>query len=216
MITMDYKFHSKAKVVGTFRTDWTQNEIKNEPMLFNCSKEWAKKNAGPLTKDFLKNLPKEWRNKEVIIDSRVHMLMPGWYPCIPGFHHDDVARDASGQPNYDKQPYTSVHILGLVNSEIAPTTFALGVHTLPKVEKDIVYKVWHNIVTEQVSSGKLRELQAESGKMYQFDWQTMHRGQKAIAGGWRWFIRLTERRHNFTNEVRNQVNVYLDNPVDGW
>jgi hypothetical protein len=211
-----YKFHSKLQVLGQFKKDWTQEQIKNEPMLFNCSVEFALKSAGPLTRAFLKAVPSEWRGDEIIIDSRVHMLMPGWYPCIPGYHHDDVARDATGQPNYDKQPYIAKHLLGLVNGEIAPTKFAVGKHSLDKVQGDTVYKVWHNVVTQQVKDGILKEISAESGKVYAFDWQTMHRGQKATGSGWRWFIRLTERRHTFTNEIRNQVNVYLDNPVAGW
>ena len=37
-----------------FRSDWSQEEIKNEPMLFNCSIKAATELGGPITKEFLK------------------------------------------------------------------------------------------------------------------------------------------------------------------
>lgn len=216
-MTEHYSFTSAVRVAGEFQKSWTQTEIKNEPMLFNCSVSFAMHEAGPITRAFLDALPPSWaeQSRDLIIDSRVHMLMPGWFACIPGWHHDDVARDASGQPNYDHQPYRSRHLLGLVNAEICPTVFAVGRHTLPKVS-GTVYKAWHPLVEQQIRDGVLERREARSGLIYSFGWDTMHAGQRAVARGWRWFIRVTKRHHNHTNEIRNQVNVYLDSPFAGW
>lgn len=106
----------------------TTDSIKNEPMLFNCDLEHALKYSGPITNHWLSNLPKDWINigETLVIDTRVHMLMPGWYPCIPGWHHDDIIRSPiTGQPDYDSD-YKAEHIITLVNSHLASTKFALG------------------------------------------------------------------------------------------
>ena len=52
-----------------------------------------------------------------------------------------------------------------------------------------------------------------------FDWQTFHAGVKAVAGGWRWFGRVsrnTDRTKNITNEIRVNAQVYLDFLTEGW
>lgn len=148
------------------------------------------------------------------------MLMPGWCPAIPGFHHDDVPRDTpTGQPNYDKPAYCSEHLTGVVNADVAPTLFALGCHILPKVKDGVIYKTWHPLVEQQLSSGLLSPFEIQSGQYVQFDWQSMHTAQKAVKNGWRWFVRLsrnTERQKTISNEIRRQVQVYLENPTDGW
>lgn len=62
--------------------------IKNEPMFFSSSADYCIRNGGDITKHILTEIkecdiltPDEYNS--CIIDSRVHMLMPGWYPCIP-------------------------------------------------------------------------------------------------------------------------------------
>ena len=47
----------------------------------------------------------------------------------------------------------------------------------------------------------------------------MHTGQRANKSGWRWFIRLsrnTDRQKHMTNELRRQVQVYLEPATEGW
>lgn len=218
-MTQIHTFNSRVERRGQFNDRFTDEEIKNEPMLFNCDFESARSLGGKITKQFLAALPLDWQ-ADVVVDSRVHMLMAGWYPCIPGFHHDDVPRTPpNNQPRYDAPLYKSEHLMGLVNGHIAPTVFALGTHVLPSVKDDVVYKRWHPIVEEQISMGILKEWEAPSGELIQFDWQTMHTGQKARSNGWRWFIRLsrnTDRIYSITNEVRRQVQVYLEFPMEGW
>lgn len=214
-----YKFNSQIKERGVFPSDYPQEVIKNEPMFFNASLDFAYEHGGEITRDFILNLPNDWYYDFPVVDSRVHMLMPGWFPCIPGYHHDDVPRNTSnGQPNYDNPEYYSQHLMGLVNGEICPTVFALGEHSLPKAE-GIIYKNWHPLVEQQIKDGTLSEYEAPSGKYIQFDWQSMHTGQRAKGNGWRWFIRLsrnTERQAYTTDELRRQVQVYLEFPMEGW
>lgn len=215
------QFKSDMQYRGAFNADYPDHVVKNEPMFFNCDLEYAYKNGHDITRTFLDGLPEDWKLDDVVLDSRVHMLMPGWYPCIPGWHHDDVPRSTpTGQPNYDNPEYRSEHLMGLVNAHLAPTSLIYG--TVDVSEPDYnttIYQVWHPQVQAQVDSGKVMELSPQSGSYIQFDAHTFHTGTKAVANGWRWFIRLsrnTNRVKFITNEVRHQVQVYMDDPTQGW
>jgi hypothetical protein len=36
-------------------------------------------------------------HEDYFVDAKVHMLMPGQFPCIPNWHGDAIPRDADGQ-----------------------------------------------------------------------------------------------------------------------
>jgi hypothetical protein len=157
------------------------------------------------------------------------MLMSGWYPAIPGFHHDDVPRPeipvgqhfiTAGQPDYENPRYKSEHIMGLVNADICPTVFALGECDMPSIEEGgLIYREWHKQVERLLAVGELAPFAAPDRTLIQFDWQTFHSGVKAVSNGWRWFGRVsrnTDRTKKITNEIRQQVQVYLEFPMEGW
>jgi hypothetical protein len=198
----------------------TSLEVKNEPMLFSCDFEAASRLGGPLTQRFIYALTPDWREAEdLILDSRVHMLMPGWYPCIPGWHHDDVPRSRSdGQPNYVSPEYESEHVMALMGDNCAPTEFAIGTCELPDVPiGKTIYKEWHPIVERMVRNQELKLRVAPMHKLLGFDNQTFHQGVRATSGGWRFFIRASRYTHREpVNEVRRQVQVYLEVPMEGW
>jgi hypothetical protein len=208
--------------------DFSQDEIKNAPMFFNCNIDFAYDNGGKIMEDFIEKFWKEVKNNsnvnwpdydKVILDSRVHMLMPGWFPCIPGYHHDDVPRERSdGQPEYRNPSYRSKHAMAMYNGDICATEFALGKANFSEPEEHkIIYKNWHNEVIEKLNANELTLYKAPSNKIIFFDDRTWHQGTKAVANGWRYFIRVswdTGRRP--TNEIRRQVQVYLENPMEGW
>ncbi len=202
--------------------------IKNEPMLFNCDLESAYTLSGPVTKQVLDLLPPDWKKVPLVVDSRVHMLMPGWYPCIPGWHHDDVPRTRSdGQPNYDYGQCRSEHIICLVNGDICPTGIATGSvnFKVPGIGRTI-YEDWHPQVEAAIKTGELTLRYAPSNQLVRIDDRTWHTGTPAIKTGWRAFIRVSRyysptgepiaRTNDRTNEVRRQVQVYLSNPNAGW
>jgi hypothetical protein len=212
------RFNSNIHDLGAFKSDWPQDIIKNEPMLFNCDYDYAFQYGGSITRDFLALLPSDWFESDVVIDSKVHMLMPNWYPCIPGYHHDDVPRSTStGQPNYKNPEYHADHLMGLVNGDICPTQFIIG--NVEVSEPDVNGQIYNRWNSEIEAQPDLVRYSAESGKYLQFDSNAFHTGIKARAGGWRWFIRLsrnTVRTKHITNEIRRQVQVYLDDPMMGW
>lgn len=186
-------------------------------------------NGGPITKEFLAKIfgpCTDWGCKSFQgfnIDTRVHMLMPGWWPCIPGWHHDDVPRRASdGQPNYDNPEYKSKHILALVNGDICPTNFAVGECEMTEVPSgEVIYKHWHNEVEQHIANGVLKRVAVPSNKLVYFDCDSFHEGTQAVRRGWRWFGRVSwdagyEQGRPHFNEIRRQVNVYMTNPTEGW
>lgn len=225
---MTYHFRSEVIVGPSFGSNVANEQLKNEPMFFNSSLEFAYDNGGPATRAFIEKLPPSWQ-EATVIDSRVHMLMPGWYPAIPGFHHDDVPRPmipvgqhfgTAGQPDYDTPRYQSRHIMGLINAEIAPTQFALGECDMPKVPNDdIIYRIWHLEVERLLKEGKLTSFSVPDRALIHFDCHAFHQSTKATKAGWRWFARVskdTERVRTITNEIRRQVQVYLEHPMEGW
>ena len=112
-MTREFKFASCAQL-GEYLPQFTQLEVKNEPMLWQCDRKFAYENGGPITRAFLDAIKKTNLADDLIIDTRTHMLMPGWWPAIPGYHHDDVPRTrADKQPNYENPEYKSENIYGL-------------------------------------------------------------------------------------------------------
>ena len=216
------KFNSQCKVINTFADGLKNDCIKNEPMFFNADFNFAMEKGGDITRAFLNALPMDWKQAPLVFDSRVHMLMPEWFPCIPGWHHDDVPRTekTDNQPDYDNPKYKSEHILGLVNADICPTLFALGECEMPAVkEGDIIYEKWDAEVQALVKNEQMHLHYCADRTLYFFDWQTFHTGTKAASNGWRWFGRVsrnTDRVHTVTNEIRVNAQVYLENPNKGW
>jgi hypothetical protein len=220
MITFD----SKLEVAPAIMNDFTQEQVKNEPMLFNCDVYHALELGGPITLDFLGKLRQIISGEDfahLVVDSRVHMLMPGWFACIPGFHHDDVPRTRKdGQPNYHNPEYKAKHCLAMINAEICPTEFAVGKADFvdyPDGSGVTLYKQWHLEMDSKIFRGDLEVVKAKSRRLYLFDWNTWHQGTRAVANGWRFFIRASwNTGRKPTNELRRQVQVYLENPVEGW
>lgn len=206
--------------LGSPLKQYSQDVLKNELMFFNADAEFCLGlSIGP-TYDFLMALESHGVNlNSVIIDSRIHMLMPGWYPCIPGFHHDDVPRERSDkQPEYHNPSYRSKHALVLFNGDICPTEFAIGgcEFTDPN-NHDTIYKEWHKEVINNINNGNLQSVFAPSNQIVFFDDRTWHQGTKSTGNGWRLFIRASwDTKRTPTNEIRNQVQVYMDNPHMGW
>lgn len=230
---IDSKYRFGAEVPDSARARFTDMVIKNEPMLFNCSPDKIPEVVGalceaPITATFLNMLPSDWLTDDVVVDSRSHMLMPGWYPCIPGWHHDDVPRERSdGQPQYVGASYRSEHVMMLVNSHVCPTMFAYGdaYFDEPPLGRTI-YEVWHRDVEEKIRAGKLLTQSADDCRLIYFNDRTWHRGTAAVQNGWRFFIRASRyfdtqnnrvhRGNPRTNERRMQAQVYLPAVDAGW
>lgn len=220
-----YSIDSKIRL-GNHLGSFSQTDIKNEPMFFSASPEFAYKEGGKITVDFLEAFfddNPDINRDSLCFDSRVHMLMPGMWPCIPGWHHDDVPRSrADKQPNYDNPEWKGDYCLALHNGDIAPTEFAIGTCELRDTGKVPLYSDWHEQVEKHIAHGYLERQSAVTGRLIYFNHDTLHQGTRALTTGFRWFGRMSWNvgydthgriRHN---EIRRQANVYLDNPHVGW
>jgi hypothetical protein len=220
-ITRNALFNSRVEY-GPKLPVFSQQEVKDEIMLFSCDTKTARDLGGPITQAFLNALHEDGvLTKDCIFDTRVHMLMPGWYPAIPGWHHDDVPRDTpNGQPNYTSPAYHAQHAMALVGADVAPTNFALGTFLLTHW-KDIpehknIYEVWDKELNEILSEPEDRT-PAVMNQIIKFDAHTFHEGVAATGNGWRWFGRVSWDTHRKpVNEIRRQVQVYLEYPKKGW
>lgn len=207
-----FEFDSRMEALGSLGDG--PCDVRREPMLFRADERFARQRGGEITSAFLDRLPTDLG--EPIIDSRVHMLMPGFYPCIPGWHHDDVPRErADGQPNYETPSYHAEHVMMLVNADVAPTEFAIGFVRLPDVPFGRrVYQVWDGMLNEHPG---VTIHPVEDRVLVKFDDQAFHRGVPAVKRGWRFFIRASFGTLRVpTNEVRTQVQVYLPVVNQGW
>lgn len=214
---MNYYFDS-AFTVGQplyVQSGYTVPMLKDEPMFFGADLDFAWKHGGDITRCFLETLGGV--SRATIFDSRVHMLMRGWYPAIPGWHHDDVDRGPDGQPVYPPTVRPQ-HVMGLIGDNVSKTLFASGRASFPAPPAGHgVYEYWHDEVEAKIASGELTIAEAPMGALTFFDWQSWHRGVKATSSGWRWFGRAswsTSRKP--INEIRRQVQVYLSADTKGW
>jgi hypothetical protein len=213
-------FQSRYDVVAEMpHAEFQPAAIKAEPQFFSVNKHFAQDKGGNITKAFLRALPRDWQREDLIIDSRVHMLMPGWYPCIPGWHVDDVPRTRpDGQPDHLSPHNRTEHIMAIVGQG-SHTIFGVGDFELEDVPigKGTIYEIWHRDIEGLVARGIVKEERAEPGKLIQFNCDSFHRGAPAHGSGWRWFIRATRySTREYLNETRTQTQVYLTAPFQGW
>lgn len=209
--------------------------VKHEPMFFQADMGFALEHGGDITLQFvgkamsyLRHLGVDPYGCNAFLDSRVHMLMPGWWPCIPGWHHDDVERSREdGQPNYRTASYRPEFLMGIVGSADCGTEFVDGTVTLPEVQYGhVIYQEWHPVVEAAVNRGQQtatgvsfpKRVQVQPNRIYRFTDRDFHQGVACKNTGWRWFGRITLGNPTVTpaNEIRRNANVYMENPMEGW
>lgn len=214
----------------TFRSDfqqvadgvtWHTEMVRREPGLFSYD---------PLALPVGAELAKQFVTQAIaycgpiwasaVLDTRVHMLKAGFWPCIPGWHHDDVERTRpDGQPNYRDQTRRARHLLCVVDCGTGSLTeFACGTFRLREPPLgETVYQVWDRTLEKLHKRGAFEPIPVTNGALYAFNDHAFHRGTPATSQGWRWFGRLTlDGDRLYANEVRTQTQVYLSDPSVGW
>lgn len=200
----------------------TVKDIEMEPMLYGASWNYARDHGGMLTQRIMNEI--ENRVMELIeshavkgyhpvIDTKSVMLMPGQFPCIPGWHCDGVIRkDANSQPNLATLNDDIQHFVCTLSTKIdlAPMLYLTNSIEV-EFDKNAVWDSVNSYIGNNTSSQK----SLNSGQILQFNRSTLHRGTAAKARGWRYFFRLSFYHMPAMNRIRNQVQVYLTDER-GW
>ena len=232
--------NNHGKVIGTSIADnksLLTKLIQQEPMLFGAEATFADKQGGPLTDLALIALEDIGVDrKDLIVDTRSHMLKPGWYPAIPGWHCDEVPRGKDGQPDIDLIPADPEerpkhYLIVLDAGTQAMTHFLVDSPYLSKwiisdgtskhrsaLKRGQESTVW-NWCDYQIRQHCHPEHiePALSGHLYEFGQFDFHTATSAKLDGWRWFFRATTKsKRPVANEIRRQVQVYLGKENGGW
>jgi hypothetical protein len=227
MQTTKFEFNRNPIVIGKSIEQPSQDLIKATPSLFNASLDDAIKYGGPLTREAIGAMDLKFDRKYIIVDTKVHMLMPNMIPAIPNWHTDGVPRDANRMPDLfaqDEKTDSRFHLL--VTGEGCLTEF---INEKGPISLDVPAdnsKALYSMVNEQT-----RELVTNPDSPYStmrvpsctatmFDWFTLHRGCKATMNEWRFLIRVTETDHrppktNLRDIIRTQTQVYTESNF-GW
>ena len=210
------KFQALLKPHGKRITSFTEQDIKNEPMLYSADPHFAWRNGGPLTKAVLSQYVMD-PDANIIIDTRVHMLKPGWFPAIPGWHLDAIERGPDGQPDLSCDTVDG-HVLCIIDAGTGSETEVLqNPPALPLTAPEGV-NLWaeHDRLIEEASE-PLFTRRLNSGVIDGMTPSASPRAAPATDHGWRFLFRATVGYPRAPhNEIRRQVNVYLNAINGGW
>lgn len=212
------RFENQTKTTPT-EIAADQDTIRHLPQFFRSTPDYIYRLGGPIYRKILDCAPLEGERRLISIDSRVHMLMPGFLPCIGGWHCDDFHRPTGKQPDLfdlaNKPEFQATHHAIILGADVAPTVFADESFHIPDtaLQSDSVYRECHR----EIMRIKPSNFAARPGNFVTFGSLSFHRGSIATGRGWRLFVRITESDHyEPMNEIRTQTQVYLFSEANGW
>lgn len=206
---MNHKWLNEFTTLTEVEQKFTDKAIEAEPQFYASDPDYVETHAGPITKAFISALARFLGMHDfdrAIIDTRSHMLLPGMYPCIPGWHLDN-------KPRFDGLPQMTVeqdhqHFL-MTFGEQSPTQFL----TEPFLWRDIKSTADYRAANDEIERQCLDRQSVVPGSLVTFR-DVWHRGRPATAAGWRWFGRLTMLdNRTLQNKIRTQTQAYV---VERW
>lgn len=219
--------------IGEITTDFTEEDIEREPMIYGGSVEWVRQQKhAPITNEILSHITRErdgylWTFRDEmaahaaigyhpVIDTKSVLLMPGQYPCIPGWHCDGVVRQSkTAQPDLDTLHDLVYHYVATITAGGAhvPTELITTRIEMPDTPRENVWATVSEFV-ERPTTAKATT-KSRPGCIVRFSRSTLHRGLPATERCWRYFFRLSFYHMPVMNRIRNQVQVYTDTER-GW
>lgn len=208
----------------------SQELIKNTLGLHNASLEDALKYGGELTRSAIGAMNLTMKKKHIIVDTKIHMLLPGMCPAIPGWHTDGVPRGLSlnptskDAPNIKAQEEMDSPIFHLLVTGTSCLTQFLNQRNLnlevPEMPDAKLYKMVSSQVNELVENGKVSTFEVPTCTPVMWDWWELHTGVPAKHHEWRFLIRVTESdiqepKTDLRDIIRTQQQGYM--PIEfGW
>ena len=238
-------FNRNPIVFGTSIEQPSEELVRNTLGLFNASIEDAVKYGGELTRAALGAMNLRNDRRFIVVDTKVHMLIPGMSPAIPGWHTDGVPRGPlrdsihHGLPDLYAQERKNIrphryHLL--VTGSGCLTEFLLDPIELPfsrepdaqiynrmsKWTNDYIKGWVEDDPTASFPKGCREDIvqTAPSCRIVEFDWWNIHQGVVATKKEWRYLIRvmetdMAEPERDLRNVIRTQQQVYA--PMNfGW
>jgi len=190
-------------------------EIKIEPMLYGASYDFAMKNGGPVTKEFLGLIHGD--KSSIFIDSRVHMLKPGWYPAIPGWHLDAIPRSKTNrQPDFSQDTSSLGCFFAIVGSRSYSGTEFLADEIDVSINDGKKWSEFSAEINAKIENG-LKTTLIQNRSFVEFGPTDFHRATPATDHCFRLFIRAMRGHHiEPKNEIRTQTQVYVRDLEAGW
>lgn len=212
-----------------------QELIRNTLGLVNASIEDALRYGGDITRAAIGAMDIRNDRKNIIVDVKVHMLMPGFYAAIPGWHTDGVPRGPDLNPLAKAPPEKWVqeeieagerpglrptHYHMIVTGLGCLTEFVKGPINMPTVDPRWRTAALYAAMDQQVEEAKPVTLAVPSCQAVEFDWWDIHRGVEAQIHEWRYFIRvaeldLAEPERDLRKVIRTQHQIYAPKHF-GW
>ena len=226
-------FNTNPPREGNRIPEYSQDTIENTLNLRQVSLEDAARYGGPLTRAALGAMKFKGDRKNIIVDTKVHLLMDGMIPAIPGWHTDGVPRGDDLNPGGKGVPRISAQATWITNGITEPRYHLLvtGTHSQTEfIHSPMILDVedsrdLYASMTKQVEAIRTKNpytgiYTAPSNTVVEWDWFNIHRAVPARGRGWRFLIRVTETdyiepRTDPADFIRTQNQVYL--PVEfGW
>lgn len=211
---MKYKFTPNFNLRD--KVTYDKSLVSEEPMLFGASWEFARKHGGVLTNSVMDKIQDKvmdlsfvqaTKGYHPVIDTKTVMLMPGWYPSIPGWHCDGVIRkDQESQPDLSTLDEEVFHFITSMSSDDSCGTEIVTEEVVLDVDES---SVWMSVDSE-VEKLKPKTFSLENGEIGLISRSTIHRCPKVEERCWRFFFRLSFYHMPVANKIRNQVQVYAD------
>jgi hypothetical protein len=199
------------------------SEIKNTFGLWNASLDDAVRYGGDITRQAIKAMNLRHDRKHIIVDTKVHMLMKGMCPAIPGWHTDGCGRDNNLNPNGSGKPDTLAHEKDLHPNRYHLLVTGAGCRTqfinkpldifLPSAPSYEIYTMMSNQVQDRVSYFPEIVDTIPSCQVVEFDIWSIHTGVIATKNEWRYLIRVCESDYyhpqtDLRQVIRMQSQVY--------
>jgi hypothetical protein len=223
-------FNRRALVFGRSIEPPPVDELKSTFGLWNASLDDAVRYGGPVTRDALQAMNLRHDRKHVVVDTKVHMLLPGMSPANGGWHTDGAPRDASKNPQAaglpdirsqegDPRP-NRYHLLVTGNGCLTRFIDRPIEVPIPAGPSSDLYRIMSDFVAAQVAQTPSLSVAVPSCTVVEFDWWDIHAGVVAADGEWRFLIRVCETdyyepRRDLRQVIRLQTQVYAPDNL-GW
>jgi hypothetical protein len=178
MNTKPYTFLALDKRPVKYIEPPTWDSIKDQRSFKYAALDFVMRNSTEPIRAILKQMPIEGNHRYVVVDVKLHDIIEGQFPCLPGWH-----MDCTLNPWHDTKP--DVHHIYVVGAgcrtRFLAEDFTMEFPTvIPAQVKTLMNSVEH------------KSWKAEEAHVYRYDRFGLHAPSVAESTGKRMLIRVTE------------------------